>query len=323
MLPKTKICIYFFLLSTTFAVSQSKEYASSLTDFQTHYNNEDMEAVYDMFNNNMQKAVSLAKITQLLDTYHTYFGTITHYEFEESTEVVEKHIVHFENGKRYVSIALDAAGRIGGLLFKPFEEHSEPKFTSNSTTLQLPFKGEWFTYWGGDNKRQNYHVINKSQQGAFDFIILDKNDRSYARSGTRNEDYYAFGKPIYAVCDAEVVQVITGVEDNRPTIMNPAQSLGNSVVLKTANNEFIYYAHFEKETIKVQEGQVVKKGQYLGNCGNSGNSSEPHLHLHIQDELNPLTAHGAVCNFEKLIVNGQERTNYSPVKGDRISMPQN
>ena len=96
----------------------------------------------------------------------------------------------------------NAEGKINGLQFKPYE--APPKFERNTTLLAMPFKGEWFTFWGGTEKRQNYHVVSPTQRGAFDFLIIDKNNRSYQRSGTRNEDYYAFGKPLYAVCDAQV-----------------------------------------------------------------------------------------------------------------------
>ncbi|MBL4662432.1 MAG: M23 family metallopeptidase [Flavobacteriaceae bacterium] len=193
----------------------------------------------------------------------------------------------------------------------------------NITSLQLPFKGEWLTFWGGTDKRQNYHVTNRPQQGAFDFIVVDKDGKSYQRSGTRNEDYYAFGKPIYAVCDAVIYDVNMGVEDNRPSQINPIEAMGNYVILKTANDEYIFYAHFQKESIKVKKGDTVKVGQYLGNCGNSGNSSEAHLHLHIQDGPNVIADVGVWCFFESILVNGTQEQDYSPLKGDRIFMLKN
>ena len=105
--------------------------------------------------------------------------------------------------------------------------------------------------------------------------------------------------------------------------MNPGQPTGNTVVLKTDNNEYIFYAHFENSTIKVKEGQRVKKGQYLGNCGNSGNSTEPHLHLHMQDGPDLRADIGVKCHFEALMVNGERKEDYSPVRLDYISAPEN
>ena len=93
-------------------------------------------------------------------------------------------------------------------------------------------------------------------------------------------------------------------------------------MLKTENNEYIVYSHFEKETIVVKEGDTVQQGQYLGNCGNSGNSSEPHLHFSLQDGPNRISAMGAKTYFAALYVNGEFKADYSPVKGDKITKPE-
>jgi len=317
-----QIQIFVLLMCISFiSWGQTAQYEATFQEFQKHYNDNNGQAVFDMMNPVMQQSISLKTITAVINDYYVNFGKIQSYEFTRRQQLVEVFLVQFERGTQYLLMAANSEGKLTGLLFKPLKKGEPGKLDRNITKMQLPFKGEWFTYWGGDNKRQNYHVAYKPQQGAFDFIVLDKNNKSYERSGTRNEDYYAFGKPIYAVCDAVVYKVHTGVEDNRPTQMNPTEAFGNYVVLATANEEYIFYAHFQKESIKVKEGDVVKKGQYLGDCGNSGNSSEPHLHLHIQDGPNALDDTGARCYFEEVMVNGELKQDYSPVKGDRISMP--
>ncbi len=316
---------FLFLIALVLAMTsfaQTAQYDATMRSFQEKYNAEDGQAVFDMMNPLMQQSISLPKISAILATYYTNFGIMESYQFDAREGLVEVFLAQFEKGKQKIHIVADSEEKLSGLLFKPFNEEGVGKLDRNLTKLQLPFKGEWFTYWGGDNKRQNYHVNYKPQQGAFDFIVRDKNGSSYRRSGTRNEDYYAFGKPIYAVCEAVVIRVGTGVEDNRPGEMNPIQAFGNYVVLRTANDEYIFYAHFQKESLKVKEGDVVQKGQYLGDCGNSGNSSEPHLHLHIQDGPNAMADIGARCFFESLRVNGTLKTDYSPVQGDLIAMPE-
>jgi murein DD-endopeptidase MepM/ murein hydrolase activator NlpD len=90
------------------------------------------------------------------------------------------------------------------------------------------------------------------------------------------------------------------------------------VILKTVNNEFLVFCHFRHHSIKVQEGQKVKQGQLLGLCGNSGHSSEPHLHFHIQNVENMDKATGVKCYFDNLYVNDKLKTDYSPVKGDVV-----
>lgn len=314
-----KKILYIVLLCSFVSYSQSEKNVMALQQFQELYNDNKSEAIFQMLSEPFQQKVTLSGMQQLIMNFQSHFGAFNSYTFIEGANGRDTFIGDFENGQQQIGIYVDENNNISGLLFKPVEHNNPPKFERNTTALQLPFKGEWFTYWGGNTKAQNYHVATKVQQGAFDFLKLGPGDKSYRRSGTRNEDYYAFGQPLYAVCDAEVYEVRTGIDDNRPTQMNPAHPLGNSVTLKTANDEYIVYAHFEKGTIVVKKGDRVQAGDYLGNCGNSGNSSEPHLHLHIQDGPNMMTAVGARCYFEEVLVNGEVKKDYSPVKFDRIS----
>jgi murein DD-endopeptidase MepM/ murein hydrolase activator NlpD len=187
-------------------------------------------------------------------------------------------------------------------------DESLPKPERNISKLQLPVNGEWTVFWGGDTKELNYHVENTAQKNAFDILITDDKGKSFKTDGQTNEDYYAFGKELYAPCDGEVVLVVDGVKENKPGILNPIYVPGNTVIIKAGNNEYLFFAHFKQHSIKVTEGQKVKQGQLLGLCGNSGNSSEPHLHFHIQNAEDMNIATGIKCYFDKIIVNGQEKT---------------
>ena len=69
----------------------------------------------------------------------------------------------------------------------------------------------------------------------------------------------------------------------------------------------------------VKEGMNIKESQLIGLCGNSGNSSEPHLHLHIMDTETLEEATGIKCYFTKLKVNGTYRKKYSPVRSEKVS----
>ena len=112
--------------------------------------------------------------------------------------------------------------------------------------------------------------------------------------------------------------VVDGIPDNKPGVMNPLFISGNTVVLQTGKNEFLFFAHFKKHSIRVKEGDVIKQGQLLGLCGNSGNSSEPHLHFHIQNTNNMMTGTGIKSYFKNIVVNGELKSNYSPVRGELI-----
>lgn len=112
--------------------------------------------------------------------------------------------------------------------------------------------------------------------------------------------------------------VVDGVKDNRVGEMNTFNAGGNMTILKTAQNEYLVFCHFKHQSLKVKEGQQIKQGQLLGLCGNTGNSSEAHLHFHIQNTEDMHNATGIKCYFNKLVVNGKIQTDYSPIKSDKI-----
>ena len=87
--------------------------------------------------------------------------------------------------------------------------------------------------------------------------------------------------------------------------MNPIYIPGNTVIIKTANDEYLFFAHFKQHSIKVKQGQQVKQGELLGLCGNSGNSTEPHLHFQIQNVENMNKATGVKSYFDNILVNGE------------------
>jgi len=105
--------------------------------------------------------------------------------------------------------------------------------------------------------------------------------------------------------------------------MNPYSALGNAVIIQHRENEFSVLAHLKLDTTKVRVGDKITKGQLIGLCGNSGNSSEPHLHYHLQNTSVIQDGTGIKCLFDKVTViknnQSQVNTNYSPVKGDIIS----
>lgn len=294
----------------------SKEMASAFVQL---YNAGRYDSIYALFSPEMQKALPLNKTTDFLASLETQAGKIKTCDFvkyQMGTYALYK--THFDRALFGVNISVNEQSRINGLFIKPFTDESLPVKARNTTVLALPFKGEWTVVWGGDTKELNYHVESQAQKNAFDILVRDEKGKSYKGSGRSNEDYYAFGKELYAPCDAEVVQVVDGVKDNKPGELNPIYVPGNSIILKTAQNEYIVLAHFKQHSILVQQGQKVRKGQLLGQCGNSGNSSEPHLHFHLQNVEDMNVATGVKCYFGHLWVNGQEKSDYSPVKDEKI-----
>ena len=112
--------------------------------------------------------------------------------------------------------------------------------------------------------------------------------------------------------------IVDGVKDNVPGEMNPTFVTGNTVIIKTSNDEYLLFAHFKQNSIVVKQGDKVQSGTLLGLCGNSGNSSEAHIHYHMMNQENMSKAIGIKSYFEKLHVNGELKEDYSPVQGDKI-----
>ena len=308
-----------FIGSNAFAQTE-KPINKTITDqFEKNYNQGDYEAIFSMLSPEMQKAMPAEQTVQFLTGLNNQVGKIVKREFIKYESTAASYKTSFEKQTFTVNISVDAQSKINGLFVKPFEENTTPVISRNTTKISLPFKEEWTVIWGGDTKELNYHVESPAQKNTFDLVITGEDGRSYKTDGKTNEDYYAFGKEVIAPCDAEVALVVDGIKDNKPGEMNPMYVPGNTVVLKTKNNEYLFLAHFKQHSIKVKQGQQVKKGDLLGLCGNSGNSSEAHIHFHLQNTDDMANGTGIKCYFDYLIVNGENKTDHSPIKSDKIS----
>ena len=296
---------------------EKENYKQVSTRFVSFYNVDKNDSIVAMFSPEMNAALPLDKFSQVTAGLKAQFGVIKKIRFVRLQSASALYETTFDNAVLGMTITLNPKNEIAGLLFKPYTEAKE--IIRNNTKMKLPFKGEWSVTWGGDTKEQNYHVESVAQKNAFDFLIYDEKGLTHKGTGEANEDYYAFGKELYAPCDGEVVLVVDGVKDNIPGVLNPIYIPGNTVIIKTANGEFVFFAHFKQHSIVVKQGQKVTTGALLGLCGNSGNSSEPHLHFHLQNTEDMTKATGAKCFFDQLKVNGVLKSDYSPVKGDKIS----
>ncbi len=288
--------------------------------FESLYNAEKYDSVFALFSNEMKTALPIDKTKDFLSGLKTQVGKISKMQFVKyENGTYARYKTNFDRAILAVNISIDNDSKINGLFIKPYVEENLPVIERNLTKMDLPFQGEWTVIWGGDTKELNYHIDNVAQKNAFDFVITDSKGNSYRTDGTTNEDYYAFGKELTAPCDGEVVLAVDGVKDNKPGEMNPVWVPGNTVIIRTANNEYLFLAHFKQHSILVKEGQKVSKGTILGQCGNSGNSSEAHLHFHLQNVEDMNVASGIKCYFDNLLVNGQTKTDYSPVKSEKVS----
>jgi hypothetical protein len=182
----------------------------------------------------------------------------------------------------------------------------------------LPIDGPVYVFWGGTTKEQNYHIDNRAQKFAFDFCGLATNAKRFRSDGTTNEDYFVFGRQILAPADGMVIEAVDGIRDNIPKKMNAYMVLGNSIILRHSDRVFSVLAHLKLGSVSVKPGDHVIRGQRVALCGNSGRSSEPHLHFHVQNSDNMTEAEGIPCTFRRLKVENIIREDYSPVRLDIV-----
>lgn len=239
------------------------------------------------------------------------------------TKLAVYHCIFADDSWWEMRVGLDESGRVNRFIITdPNFNEAIPGLQSKSA-LEFPFAAgeEWFVLWGGKTEELNYHVSSRAQRNALDLLIRHPfSQQSYQGTGAENSDYYAYGRAVLAPVQGVVVQVADGVADNVPGKMSPGELTGNTIVIRVAENEYLLLAHLKKSSISVEVGDTVSVGQPVARVGNSGNSSEPHLHIQMMSSQSMKDAIGIEMRFRRLAVNGTAiATNYSPVRADVIS----
>ncbi|MGO2658245.1 M23 family metallopeptidase [Mycetocola reblochoni] len=171
-------------------------------------------------------------------------------------------------------------------------------------TLASPVTGRWVAFNSPTDKVPSHGTHGFGQSYAVDLLTAPDADApppTPAGGAFRApEDYPSFGQPIHAPADADVVAVVSTVRDHRSRIgsigtfyfsleaavrevRGSRGMLGNHVVLRLADGSHFVLAHLRRGSVTVAPGDRVRTGQVLAQCGNSGNSTEPHLHCQRQD----------------------------------------
>ena len=138
----------------------------------------------------------------------------------------------------------------------------------------------WYVVQGGAHSILNHHQHVPAQRYALDITVLGADGRR--ADGLNPPDlssYFAYGVPVTAPCDGVVVSVNTSAADQRIGTTNAEHPVGNYIAI-ACNGYTIVIAHLQPGSIGLQLDDPVQAGATLGRIGNSGNTSEPHLHIH-------------------------------------------
>ncbi|HEX7154157.1 MAG TPA: M23 family metallopeptidase [Thermoanaerobaculia bacterium] len=154
---------------------------------------------------------------------------------------------------------------------------------SGAIDMQFPLaEGVAIVGQGGSTMTLNYHNVDVSQRYALDVQRLNPlGMRAWGLLPEEPKRYAIFGTPVVSPCDGTVLAAVDGLADNRVGQTDPKNLAGNHVVLR-CGAATVYLAHFQKGSVAVKAGAPVKRGTPLARVGNSGNTTEPHLHIHAE-----------------------------------------
>lgn len=162
---------------------------------------------------------------------------------------------------------------IGGLAYPANVQSMSPKIV-----VRFPLNERALVGWGGDRLEANYHVIKPNERWAYDILIPPAEVKS-----SKLKAYGIYGARVVAPASGTVVSINNDEKDLVPGSDDFQSMAGNHIYLRLdETGTFLVLAHLKKGSIKVKEGQHVNEGEFLAQVGNSGSSSEPHLHIHHQ-----------------------------------------
>lgn len=173
--------------------------------------------------------------------------------------------------------------------------------------LRFPFTGWWMARNSPARRVPSHGTWWAGTGYAIDFIGLDDEGKrapwGFASTfGTEpNEKFPGFGRDVIAPCSGTVVLTYDGLPDHlarrsqfhlvhymlgqkkRFDEGGAHEITGNMVMIETETREYVSMMHLQHKSVVVREGQRVEEGELLGKCGNSGNSTQPHVHMQVTD----------------------------------------
>lgn len=181
---------------------------------------------------------------------------------------------------------------------------------TGTTLIGPPVKGD---RWWAANGPSNFDRHHRSclidiqfsctiaQRFAIDWMQFGLDGRIFTGDGARCTDYHCYGADLLAVAAGTVIEARDGIPEGVPPNNYAATTVqhifGNCVILDIGGGRYAAYAHIIPGTVKVGIGDTVVQGQVLGNLGNSGNSTAPHLHFHLCNGRDGLDSEGLPFSF--------------------------
>lgn len=220
------------------------------------------------------------------------------------------------------TLSVDAAGDPGATKTSPQRYTVAPYTIATRPPVVLgpPLRGPGWVVTNGccnvlNGHRSEVQSINgdlfDAQRYAIDFLRLDAQGRFFEGDEHDPHSYPSYGADVLAMANGRVVETLNDLPDQVPGKLPDPGSFptlesvdGNSVIIDIGHGRFLNYAHLQRGSITVVPGQHVHLGQVIAKLGNSGNTSAPHLHIHVMNAPSALGADGLPFTFSHLSVAG-------------------
>lgn len=207
--------------------------------------------------------------------------------------------------------------------------------------VHAPVAGRWLALNSPATKVPSHGVRAYGQAYAID-LVAEPDDVPRPEFGSGGgwrdaHDYPAFGAPVLAMIDGTVVAASDGRRDHRArsnmlsvlylmVLEAPVRQLGgsgfivgNHVTIRGDDGVFALVAHLQQGSVAVRVGERVTAGQQIARCGNSGNSTEPHVHAQLMDRANPVVAQGVPMAFARIRVDDAAPADGLPADGEHLA----
>jgi len=298
-------------------------------DFIVFYGDDQWHAGYTLILTNYTKTqlqISSVSVLGLVDQTEVYSQTYTAADLSTMFSSVkgdhetpqEPKLGPGESGVLYFFLDFTSLNNIPQTVENSFQVTNE---SGNSETISIaplqrqtaapevvnaPLQGSgWWTPNGPSNEsvhRRSLIVINGelsiTEEFAVDWVKLGQNGATFSGDPRNNASYFAYNQNVLAAAGGRIVEVANNIAENTPNQPPNPDDLevetlpGNHIVEDFGDGRYALYAHMIPGSILVQKGDVVAPGQLLGRLGNSGNSTQPHLHFHVMDGPQPLGPRG-------------------------------
>ncbi len=219
---------------------------------------------------------------------------------------------------------LDDKGGMHDITIAPLQVSDE-----TPVIVAPPLRGEWIA---GDSVNNTPDAAHRravlvddghawlAQRYAIDWVqykTVDGVRTTWKGPEDKNDSYFCYDQPIFSVAAGKVVDMADGLPENVPHSGNYAipidfnNAAGNHAVVEIGPHRYVLFAHMRPGTVRVKIGDHVHVGEMIGHVGNTGSSTEPHLHMHIDDQPSFLAGNGVPYEFTEGEASGPVEANVS------------